>query len=152
MSSSCHLPLYTSTFVDSASAAYRRAPSLVWARASPVKAVPDTLAVVVVCVPPPHADNCPERPANRNLLAVPSGSAKSVVSLKTVPVGPGCVVTTSGCFAAKGFVLYSVDVDVPLFATHSGVVGPNERPHGLTRSGSVTGATPGWSDTTGVST
>jgi hypothetical protein len=49
-------------------------------------------------------------------------------------------------------VLYSVDVDVPSFATHSGVVGPKEIPHGLTRFESVTGATPGWSDTTGVST
>src|SRR3954470_8337733 len=105
MAFSCHLPLYTSTLVDSASAAYRRGPSLVWARASPVKAVPDTLAVVVVCVPPPQADSCPDRLANRNLLGVPSGSANSVVSLNTVPVGPGCVVTTNGCFAAAGFVL-----------------------------------------------
>src|ERR687891_8867 len=114
MSSSCHLPLYTSTFVDSASAAYRRAPSLVCASASPVNAVPDTLSVVVVCVPPPHADSCPDRPANRKLLAVPSGSLNSVVSLNTVPVGPGCVLTTSGSFAGPLFVLYSVDVDVPL--------------------------------------
>src|SRR5918996_4520903 len=114
MSSSCHLPLYTSTFVDAASAAYRRAPSSVWASASPVNAVPDTLAVVVVCVPPPHADNWPDTAANRKLLAVPSGSANSVVSLNTVPVGPGCVVTTNGSFAGTGFVLYRVDVDVPL--------------------------------------
>src|SRR4051794_12591956 len=104
MSTSCHLPLYTSTLVDAASAAYRRAPSFAWARASPVNAVPDTLAVVVVCVLPPHADRCPDRLANRNLLAVPSGNANSVVSLKTVPVAPGCVVTTNGCSAA-GFVL-----------------------------------------------
>src|SRR3954467_2509263 len=89
MSSSCHLPLYTSTLVVKASAAYRRAPPVVWPRASPVNAVPDTLAVVVVCVPPPHADSCPDRLANRNLLAVPSGSANSVGSLKTVPGGPG---------------------------------------------------------------
>src|SRR3954470_23500453 len=105
MAFSCHLPLYTSTLVDSASAAYRRAPSSVWARASPVNAVPDTLAVVVVFVPPPHADNCPDKLANRKLLAVPSGSANSVVSLKTVAVGPGCVLTTNGSLAARGFVL-----------------------------------------------
>ena len=70
-----------------------------------MNAAPDTLAVVVVFVPPAHADSCPDSPANRNLLAVPSGSANSFVSLNTVPVGPGCVSTTNGCFAGAGFVL-----------------------------------------------
>jgi hypothetical protein len=64
--------------------------------ASPENSAPGTLAVMVVCVPPPHADNCPDKLANRNLLAVPSGNANSVVSLNTVPVGAGCVVTTNG--------------------------------------------------------
>jgi hypothetical protein len=72
--------------------------------------------------------------------------------LKTVPVGPGCVVTTSGVCAGPLFVVYSVLVDVPLLETHSGVVGPKEMPHGFTRCGSVTGATPGWSEMIGVAT
>src|SRR3954451_6689595 len=40
---------------------------------------------------------------------------------------------------------YSVASPVPLSATHSGVVGPAARPHGLTRLGSVSCATPGMS-------
>ena len=39
---------------------------------------------------------------------------------------------------------------VPLSETHHGVVGPETRPQALTISGSVTGATPGWSETSGV--
>src|SRR3954453_13577849 len=40
-------------------------------------------------------------------------------------------------------------VDTPVSAsdTHSGVAGPSASPQGLTRSGSVRGATPGWSAT-----
>jgi hypothetical protein len=62
-----------------------------------VNAVPETLAVVVVCVPPPHADNRPDTLANRKLLAVPSGR-ESVVSLNTGPGRPrlGGVVSNSG--------------------------------------------------------
>src|ERR1700741_848289 len=40
-----------------------------------------------------------------------------------------------------------VEEFVPLFATHRAVAGPWLRPQALTSSGSVTGATPGWSDT-----
>src|SRR6266540_4113507 len=40
-----------------------------------------------------------------------------------------------------------VEESVPLFATHRAVAGPWLRPQALTSSGSVTGATPGWSDT-----
>jgi hypothetical protein len=70
-----------------------------------VNTAPGTLAVVVVWVPPPHAESCPDRLSNRKLLAVPFGSANSEVSLKTVPVGAGCVVTTSGVCAGPLFVV-----------------------------------------------
>ena len=48
---------------------------------------------------------------------------------------------------------YRVVLSVPLSDTHSGepgaasVPGEADRPQALTRSGSVNGATPGWSDT-----
>ena len=76
-----------------------------WASARPVKAVPETLAVVVVAAPPPHADSWPDKLSNRNLLAVPSGNVNSVVSLKTMPVGAGWVVTVRGTCAGPVFVV-----------------------------------------------
>ena len=43
--------------------------------------------------------------------------------------------------------LYSVETSVPLSETQIGVFGPCDIPHGLTRFGSVSWATPGWSET-----
>src|SRR4051812_22283356 len=121
-----------STFVDAASAASRNGPKLVWTSARPVNAAPGSAPVVVVWVPPPHAESSPPRLSNRKRLAVPSGRVNWSVSLNTMPVGSTCVATVSGALAGAGFVTYSVDVDVPLFELHNGVVGPNAMPHGLT--------------------
>src|SRR6266513_401667 len=78
---------------------------------------------------------------------------KSELPLKTIPVGAdggtppkgGGTVTTSGIFWPAP--VYSVETPVPLSATHQGLVALAVRPHGLTRSGSVTGARPGISET-----
>src|SRR5215471_16693612 len=71
---------------------------------------------------------------------------------KTAPVGPPRTFTVSGTFAPAP--VYSVDLLLlgsgPLSATHHGVVGPRARPQPLTRSGSVSGAAPGMSETSGV--
>src|SRR4029077_1201871 len=77
-------------------------------------------------------------------LVVPLLSTKPVVGLKTWPVGsegpPGRVTRTVGTLVAVVLPagdVYRVAVSVPLFADHSGVVGPSASPHGLTRSGST---------------
>ena len=71
-----------------------------------------------------------------------------------MPVGAPGTFTTSGPLGGGGngvpVASYSVEVSVPLFATHHGVAGPSETPQALTRFGSVTGAMPGWSETSGV--
>src|SRR5204862_1073169 len=67
------------------------------------------------------------------------------VPLKTVPVGAPLTLTISGSGWPEPS--YSVDVSVPLFATHHGVVGPDTRPHAFFRLGSVVAATPGLSET-----
>src|SRR3954454_3251587 len=80
-------------------------------------------------------------------LVVPLLSTNPLVLLKTWPVGsdgaPGRVTRTAEILAAAvvpGAEEYKVAVSVPLFADHSGVVGPRASPHGLTRSGSTTDA------------
>src|SRR5689334_5045585 len=74
---------------------------------------------------------------------VPSETTKSVVPLKTAPVG----LEGSGSPCGAGMVttsdwgspaaLYNVERPVPLSATHHGVVGPAAIPQALTRFGSV---------------
>src|SRR3954464_941341 len=84
-------------------------------------------------------------------LWVPLSMTNPFVGLNTVPVGaPPGMLTTSG--AVTGMLPrtppeYSVDTSVPLSATHNGVAGPADSPHGVTRVGSVMRATPGMSDT-----
>ncbi len=68
--------------------------------------------------------------------------------LKTVPVGPPGTVTTRAC--GRPVPSYRVELFVPWFATHHGVVGPATRPQPLTRCVSVWGAYPAWSETSGV--
>ena len=83
-------------------------------------------------------------------LTVPLVSTNPVPGLLTCPVGTGIVTRTVGTLVAvvePGADEYSVDDDVPLFDTHSGVVAPRERPHGLTRSSSCSEALPAWSET-----
>src|SRR4051794_7434329 len=77
-------------------------------------------------------------------LVVPLSSTNPVVGLNTWPVGsdgaPGRVTRTVGTLVAVVLPAaeeYSVAVSVPLFADHSGVVGPSASPHGLTRSEST---------------
>src|SRR5438552_4001634 len=83
-------------------------------------------------------------------------TTKSLVPLKTFPVGAelvppsgGGIVTTSGEPTGKGVSSprYSVDTPLPLSETHQGLVGPCDRPQGLTRFRSVTPAIPGMSET-----
>ena len=58
--------------------------------------------------------------------------------LNTVPVGPPATATVSATFAPAPE--YSVEVFVPLFADHHGVVGPADSPQALTRFVSAAGA------------
>src|SRR5439155_8587464 len=79
----------------------------------------------------------------------PVGRAKPVVPVKAGPGGPPATLTASprGLAAKPGF---RGDRFVWLAATHHGDVGLEASPQALTRFGSVLGATPGWSDTKGV--
>src|SRR4051794_38070860 len=108
-----------------------------------------TLIAVVPC-PLFQARIRPLSVSNRNDALTPPGSTKpAAVLLKTTPVGPPCTVTTSPCLAPSE-PRYRVDLLVPLSETHHGDVALETSPQPLTRSGSVTGATPGWSETSGV--
>src|SRR3954454_6288405 len=107
-----------------------------------------TLIAVVPC-PLFQARIRPLSVSNRNDALTPPGSTKPAVLLKTAPVGPPWTVTTSPCFVPSE-PRYSVDLFVPLSETHHGDVALEVSPQPLTRSGSVTGATPGWSETRGV--
>src|SRR5262245_51683080 len=104
--------------------------------------------IAVVPCAPFQARRTPSSPSNRNAALPPVGRLKPVVVLKTVPVGLPGTETIRPCFTPAP--LYSVDLLVPLSATHHGVVGPEVRPHELTRSGSPGGTTDGWSDTSGT--
>src|ERR687891_1024433 len=100
---------------------------------------------VVAVVPPFHAVIVPASESKMNLDGAPF-TGKPLVELNTVPVGaPPAMSTTSGRIIGmlrRTPPEYSVDLSVPLSATHSGVVGPADSPHGLTRLGSVMRATP----------
>src|SRR3954453_288865 len=58
--------------------------------------------------------------------------------LNTVPVGPPATLTVSADFTPAA--LYSVEVFVPLFDVHHGVVGPALRPQPLTSDASARSA------------
>src|SRR5689334_2126303 len=107
-----------------------------------------TLTAVVPC-PLFQPRTRPFSVSNRNDALTPPGSTKPAVLLKTTPVGPPWTVTTSPCFCPSE-PRYRVDLLVPLSETHHGDVGLETSPQALTRSGSVIGAAPGWSETSGV--
>src|SRR4051812_37063591 len=88
---------------------------------------------------------------NRAAVAVP-GIRKAVVSLNTCPVGapPGMLTVSTLATGDSGLPtapLYSVVTSAPLSETQTGVLGPRDIPHALTSDGSVSWATPGWSET-----
>src|SRR5690242_6487981 len=62
----------------------------------------------------------------------------ALLPLNTVPVGPPATATVSAAFAPTP--LYRVEVFVPLFDVHQGVVGPALRPHPFTSDGSAAAA------------
>src|SRR5712692_6106305 len=90
-----------------------------------------------------------------------SETTKPLVPLKTLPVGAavvpaglpagGGIVTTSGELGGSGNAwpppLYKVATPAPLSDTHQGVVGPCDRPQGLSRFGSRNLAILGRSET-----
>src|SRR6476469_7838210 len=79
-------------------------------------------------------------------LLPPWLTTKSVAEpLNTVPVGPPGTDTVRACFAP--LALYSVELFVPLFDDHHGVVGPAVIPQALTSDASATGAVPAASAT-----
>src|SRR5260221_1642435 len=96
-----------------------------------------------------HPRIIPLSVANRNLAGpdLPLWLTTKAVALPldTVPVGPPGTATVSATF--EPVPLYSVDVSVPLFDTHHGVVGPAERPQPLTTDASAAGAAPAVSPT-----
>src|SRR5262249_24033182 len=104
--------------------------------------------IAVVPCAPFQARTIPSSPSNRNSALPPVARLKPVVPLKTVPVGPPGTETIRPCLTPAP--LYSVDLFLPLSATHHGVVGPEVRPQALTRSGSPGGTTVGSLDTSGT--
>src|SRR3954453_1819121 len=117
--------------------------------------------MMVAVVPPFHPAIVPSsmsKMKRAGLLFV--GSRKSVVlplktcpvGVETVPVGEpagGGMVTTieTFCGLAGSEVLYRVALPVPLSDTHQGLVALCDTPHAFCRSGSVTAASPGTSET-----
>jgi hypothetical protein len=73
---------------------------------------------------------------------VPALTVNPEPPLKTVPVGaPFAMSTTRLCFVPSA--AYSVDLSVPLSATHHGPVAGSVIPQPFCRSGSVCAARPG---------
>src|SRR5207302_5421621 len=66
--------------------------------------------------------------------------ARAANDQNTAPVGCTGTLTTSDCGVPSA--VYSVDLSVPLSATHHGVVAPAVNPQPLTRFGSVWAAAP----------
>src|SRR5215471_10427483 len=64
-----------------------------------------------------------------------------------MPVGPSPIVGTATLSRLAPVAESASEVLVPLFAVHSGPLGLNARPHGLTRALSVTAARPDTLDT-----
>src|SRR5688572_11932918 len=82
----------------------------------------------------------------------PGRTNSEATGFTTVPVGspPGMVTVDMPGFSTTGAPPTSPRMSwvvlVPLFATQKGLVAPIEMPHGFTRSGSSTGASPGESE------
>src|SRR5437764_12202404 len=82
-----------------------------------------------------HPRMVPLSVENRNTdgpWSPPCLTTKSLLPLYTVPVGAPGTFTVSGTFEPSP--MYSVDVFVPLLATHQGEDGLSLTPHALTRS------------------
>src|SRR5437867_8478134 len=100
-----------------------------------------------------QAEIVPSSVTNINRAGLPEVTSKSVLSLKTAPVGAagllppegGGIVTTKG--TASPAPLYSVETPVPLSATHHGLVELRASPQGFTKLGSVLAARLGMSET-----
>ena len=101
---------------------------------------------------------CPDSAANMNRagrLSVPFVTTKSVVLLKTCPVGapPGIATSRGTLFRVLPFTspMYRSLKSAPLDDTQNAApAGLNEIPHALIKCGSRMRATPGWSDTRSV--
>src|ERR671936_661369 len=109
-----------------------------------------TTVAAVVPEPMFQAVIVPASESKMNRAGAPL-TGNPLVGLNTVPVGaPPAMSTTSGTIIGmlrRTPPVYSVDLSVPLSATHNGVDGPADSPHGLTRLGSVMRATPSMSET-----
>src|SRR5438105_7573414 len=84
-------------------------------------------------------------------LTPPAVTTKSFVPLNTWPVGPPFGSLTTRLFFTRGLPftspVYTEDRPGPLSENQNSPAGLMAMPHGLTRLGSVIGATPGWSET-----
>src|SRR5215468_916560 len=147
-------PLNTSMRLSWKFAASSSGPIELWSRASPLYTASAVCPTATAFVPaaPFHAERSPSSPAKMNSALAPvPGTVKAAVSLKTCPVGaPAGMLTTSGTIDTGALPLspvYSVVTSAPLSETQTGVFGPRDMPQALTRLGSVSVATPGWSDT-----
>src|SRR5438105_14146245 len=106
---------------------------------------------MVALLPPAHPSTVPSSVANRNRLGagpVGDGTTKSEVMLETVPVGVPVSVPSGAGICTVRFTLspapgYSVDTLLPLSETQIGLLSLDDRPHGLTSSGSFPCAIPG---------
>src|SRR5262249_11979400 len=88
---------------------------------------------------------CPESVANRKLAGLPLESRKEVeLGLKTDPVGADGIETTSETMLP--LPLYKVATSAPSSDSQNGLAGANAIPHGFTKCGSITAATPGRSE------
>src|SRR5205807_9585728 len=124
--------------------------------ASPLKMASATpLAVTSAAVEPPrHALIWPSSLAKTKLagasveLAVVATWKFPAMPAKTAPVGPPSTVTTSGTIAPVD--VYSVDLSMPLSATHHGLVALRASPQPLTRFVSGVCAAPATFETSGV--
>src|SRR6478672_4223319 len=126
------------------------APSVAWKPTSAVSdggfcpAATPTLGFHPVTAPDSEAKMKKDLP-----LLVPSVMTKSLVPLNTCPVGaPPGMSTLNGALSAlpETSPVYTSLRSPPLEETQNDC-GPTATPQPLTRVGSVTSATPGWSDT-----
>src|SRR5262249_27015412 len=99
--------------------------------------------VTVEVEPGFHSTICPDSVANRKRPDLPLIWKDVVELLKTAPVGPAAVETTSAW--GIPLPLYKVATFVTSSAIQNGLVTANAIPHGFTRFGSVCAAIPGMS-------
>src|SRR5690348_4969326 len=98
------------------------------------------IAAVVPCAPF-HASILPDSVENMKVAGV-APIRNCVVGLKTCPVGPPDVLTTSGPPCGAPEALYNVATFVTWSETQKGLVGENDTPQGFFKFESVTAARP----------